>query len=85
MAGETMFGQIIHEPPSALKRMPSLLAVCCMCGLVRDETEHALDHERWVKQRTYRNTHGAMPADGVLTHTYCPNCFTQVMDRMGSS
>ena len=85
MAGETMFAQIIHEAPSTLKRMPAPLPVCCLCGLVQDKTGHSLDHERWVTQRTYRNTHEAMSADGVLTHTYCPNCFTQVMDRMGSS
>lgn len=84
MADETIFAQVIHEAPSASRKMPSLLPVCCMCGLVRDETGHSLDHERWVTQRTYRKTHGAMPADCVLTHTYCPNCFTQFMDRMGT-
>lgn len=78
MAGETMFAQIIHEAPSASRKKSSLLAVCCLCGLVRDETGHSLDHERWVTRRAYRRTYGAMPADCVLTHTYCPNCFTQV-------
>lgn len=84
MADETIFAQVIHEAPSASRKMPSLLPVCCMCGLVRDETGYSLDHERWVTRRTYRKTHGAMPADCVLTHTYCPNCFTQSMDRMGT-
>ena len=84
MVGETMFAQIIHEAPSASRKKPSLLAVCCMCALVRDETGYSIDHERWVTRRTYRKTHGAMPDDCVLTHTYCPNCFTQVMDRMGT-
>jgi hypothetical protein len=82
MAGEPMFAQIIHEAPSASRRKPSLLPVCCMCGLVRDETGYLLDHGRWVTQRTYRKAHGAMPDDSVLTHTYCPHCFTQFMDRI---
>jgi len=84
MAGETTFAQVIHAAPSASRRMPSLLPLCCMCGLVRDEPANSLDHERWVPRRTYQKTHGAMPDDCVLTHTYCPNCFTQVMERMGS-
>ena len=84
MTGETMFAQIIHAAPSASRRMPSLLPVCCMCGLVSNASAHSLDHERWVTRRTYQKTYGALPADCVLTHTYCPNCFTQVMDGMGS-
>lgn len=84
MSGETLFAQIIHEAPSASRSMPSLLAVCCTCGLVRDEAGHSLDDERWVTRRAYRKTHGAKSAGCVLTHTYCPNCFTQVMDRIGS-
>jgi len=84
MTGETMFAQIIHEAPSASKIKPSLLPVCCMCGLVQDKTGHSLNHERWVTRRTYRKTYGAIPADCVLTHTYCPTCFTWFMDRMSS-
>jgi hypothetical protein len=82
MAGETLFAQITHEAPSAPKREKSLLPVCCICGLFRDETGPTLDDERWVTQRVYRKTHGMNPADCLLTHTYCPGCFTQVMDRM---
>ncbi len=82
MAGETLFAQITHEAPSAPKREKSLLPVCCICGLFRDETGPTLDDERWVTQRSYRKTHGVNPADCLLTHTYCPGCFTRVMDRM---
>ena len=82
MAGETMFAQIIHAASSTSRRKPSLLPVCCMCGLVRDETAHSQDHERWVTRRGYQKTHGAMPAYYLLTHTYCPKCFVQFIDRM---
>lgn len=78
MAVETVFAQITHEAPSASRRTPSLLPVCCICGLLRNQTGPSLDHERWVTQRTYRKTHGVNPADCLLTHTYCPACFTVI-------
>ena len=80
MAVETLFAQIIHEAPSTSVRDTFLLPVCCICGLLRDEAGASLDRERWVTQRTYRQTHGVNPADCLFTHTYCPDCFTQVMD-----
>jgi hypothetical protein len=80
MAVETLFAQIIHEAPSYPNRETAPVGVCCICGLLRDETGPSVDDERWVTHRTYRKTHGVDPADCLLTHTYCPQCFTQVMD-----
>ena len=57
---------------------PTLLPVCCVCKLVRDETRFSPGREHWVTQRTYRKTHGVNPASFPLTHTYCPTCFTKV-------
>jgi hypothetical protein len=85
MAVETLYAQITHEAPSVSRRETALLPVCCMCGLLRDDTRPSLDDERWVTQRTYQTTHGVNPADCLLTHTYCPGCFTQVMDRRRGS
>ena len=82
MVGETMFAQIIHEASPASIGKPSLLPVCCMCRRVQDKTGRSHDYRRWVTRRTYQKTHGAIPADYVLTHTYCPNCFARFMDRM---
>lgn len=81
MAAETMFAQITHEALFASKRGTSMLPVCCICGLLRDDTGASPDSERWITQRTYRKIHDVNPADCLLTHTYCPGCFTQVMDR----
>jgi hypothetical protein len=80
MAVETLFAQIIHEAPSTSLRdtlPPRLLYL----RLFRDEAGASLDRERWVTQRTYRQTHGVNPADCLFTHTYRPDCFTQVMDE----
>jgi hypothetical protein len=80
MAVEALLAQTIHEAPSCPNRETSPLAVCCICGLLRDETGPSLEDECWVTQGTYRKTHGVDPANRLLTHTYCPECFTQVMD-----
>ena len=82
MAGETLFAQVIHEASPASGRETLMLPVCCICALIRDETGASLDDERWVTQGTYRQRYGVDPAVCLLTHTYCPDCFTQVMDRI---
>lgn len=82
MAVETVFAQITHEALSASRTKTLGLSVCCICGLLRDETEPSRDQERWVSQRSYRKTHGVQAADSLLTRTYCPTCFTQVKERM---
>jgi hypothetical protein len=61
---------------------PTMLPVCCVCGLIRDEIGSSLDLERWVTRRTYRRTHGVNPADFPLTHTYCQKCFTKAQEAV---
>lgn len=80
------FTQTTREARSAPMRetfvTPTLLPVCCLCGLIRDETGSSPGLNRWVTQRTYRETHGVSPVDIPLTHTYCPNCFTKVQEMI---
>ncbi len=78
----TLFAKTTHAAPSALRTETPLLPVCCLCRLIRDEIGPYLDRACWVTQRTYRKTHGINPADCLQTHTYCPGCFTQVMDTI---
>ena len=61
---------------------PTLLPVCCVCGLIRDETGSFLNRVRWVTPRTYRETHGVNPDDVPLTHTYCQKCFTKAQETV---
>ena len=82
LADEALFAQKTPEAPTTSRGETSVLPVCCMCGLIRDETGASLDPERWVTQRTYHKTHGLNPADCHLTHTYCPGCFTEFMGRI---
>jgi hypothetical protein len=83
MALGTPVAQTTREAPSAPMReafiAPKMLPVCCVCSLIRDESRSSLHRERWVTPRTYRTTHGVNPVELPLTHTYCPECFTQFM------
>lgn len=86
MSFETPFSQTTHEAPSAPMSetfiAPALLPVCCVCGLIRDDTRCSPGRDRWVTQWKYRETHGVNPAELAPTHTYCPNCFTKVQDTV---
>ena len=81
-----LVAQTTREAPPAPMRetfiAPTLLPVCCVCALIRDETGSSSDRERWVTQRTYRQTHGVNPADFPLTHTYCLKCFTKAQETV---
>lgn len=67
--------------PSRETRMaPRLLAVCCVCGLIRDELRPATDPVRWTTQRAYQKSYGVRTTECLLTHTYCPKCLAQAQN-----
>ena len=86
---EKLFTKTTRETPYAPVRemftAPPLLPACCACGLVQDKIGATHDGERWISQRTYRETHGVNPAELELTHTYCPTCFDKVQEIMQQS
>ena len=59
-----------------------LLPVCCVCGLVRDETDSSSHRTLWVTPGSYRRAHNVHSTDLRFTHTYCPDCFLQAQNRM---
>lgn len=65
-----------------LAEKPALIPICSSCGLIREATGNALGQEHWVTKRTYVKTHGMNLADCDLTHTYCPECFTDFIQRV---
>ena len=86
MALETLVTPITRDAAAAPMRetfiAPKMLHVCCVCGLIRDETGSSPERERWVTPRTYRTTHGVNPADFLLTHTSCLKCFTKAQETV---
>lgn len=85
MLREELFAQITRKAPAGGREIfisPTLLPVCCACGLIRDDTRFSPGRRLWVTQRTYRETHGVNPTELAHTHTYCPECFTRAQDTM---
>src|SRR5215210_5765165 len=62
--------------------VPTLLPLCCVCGLIRDDTRFSPGRELWIAQRTYHESYGVHPAELALTHTYSPTCYTKAHDSV---
>ena len=86
MSLEHIFGPARRPSPSIPMRdrfiAPTLLPVCCLCGLIRDDRRCPPGLDCWLTQRTYRAAHGIDPTEIAQTHTYCPECFTKVQETM---
>jgi len=59
----------------------SLIAMCCVCGLVRDDKTIAADSNRWVSKKSYEKTYKVTLRGTHFTHTYCTGCFTDLSQR----
>lgn len=81
MTVQTLLDQISEAGASASSREWALLPICSSCGLIQDENGPSADEGNWVEHQSYRKRHGVDPAHCLLTHTYCPNCFTAMMER----
>jgi hypothetical protein len=81
MARETLFAQIIRDTSSTSKRDSTPLAVCRLCGLLRDQTRAFLNEERWVTQCSYPKTYGVNPANCRLTFPAVPGAYPRGTPR----
>jgi len=72
----------IHVPQPGYLESPSLLPVCCICGLIRDDRSSTADRTRWIRLKTYRQIYHLSVNEELFTHTYCPDCFIQVQDQV---
>ncbi|SLM49215.1 protein of unknown function [Nitrospira japonica] len=78
----TMTHHTQQEQTESRTRGKSLLPVCCMCGLIRIESQSPAAPERWVTSRLYEKTHQIDPRECLFTHTYCPGCYTKFMRKV---
>ena len=63
--------------------MTQILPICCVCGLIREESESK--SESWVTKQNFRKAHGIDHSAFRLTHTYCPSCYRQFMNRIAAA
>jgi hypothetical protein len=63
----------------------SLIATCCVCGLVRARKTFAGEADQWVTKRAYEQLYGVRLRGTPFTHTYCSGCHTDFMQRVKSN
>jgi hypothetical protein len=63
----------------------SLIAMCCVCGLVRARKTVGGDPDRWMTKRAYEQMYGVRLGAAPFTHTYCSGCLTDFMQRVRPS
>jgi hypothetical protein len=74
--------QTIPSLRPAAYMAPLLLPVCCVCGLIRDETASLPSRMSWVTPGSYRRTHNVHSTDLLFTYSYCPDSILQAQTRM---
>jgi len=82
---ETVTEPVLQTSPSSRPEAymaPRLLPVCCVCGLIRDETGPLPSHISWVTPGSYRKTHNMRSTDLLFTHSYCPECLLRAQTSM---
>lgn len=79
------FSHDMSSPAHDHPHEPLLLAACCICGMIRDDSERGLSASCWTTLATYRNTHRVESIDLLFTHTYCPVCLAQVQGNVSRS
>jgi hypothetical protein len=63
----------------------SLIAMCCVCGLVRARKTVPGDPDRWVTKRAYEQMSGVRLVANPVSHTYCSGCHRDFMQRVRPS
>lgn len=60
-----------------------ILPICCVCGLIRESSGSST--ETWVTKKVFRQTHNMDASAYRLTHTYCPACYAEFMNRIAAA
>lgn len=61
---------------------PVLIPMCCVCGLIRDDSDLGGPSPNWIDLQQYRQHYGLQSTDLCFTHTYCPTCLVPVQERV---
>ena len=70
---------------SALSAGSTLVAQCCVCGLLRARKSLAEEPDQWITSRAYEHMYGVTLSGSRLTHTYCSGCYGDFIQRVRPS
>jgi PAS domain S-box-containing protein len=72
--------KLIKELQKALaeiKTLRGILPVCCVCGLIRDDTGVEQGKGEWMKVDKFI----VQKTDVQVSHAYCPKCLDKIMEE----
>lgn len=67
-----------REALRKVKIYEEILPICCVCGLIRDDTGVASGQGPWLKAGQYL----CQRTSTKVTHSYCPKCYAKVMQEL---
>ena len=63
-----------------IKTLKGILPVCCVCGLIRDDTGTEHGKGEWMKVDKFVT----QKTDAQVSHSYCPKCHVKAMEDLSS-
>jgi hypothetical protein len=64
--------------------MRAIVAMCCFCEKVRDDTGTEPGGGPWQAFKFYIARHMLRPEEVMFSHTYCPGCLSVYRDFLTS-
>ncbi len=65
--------------------MRPIVAICCFCEKVRDDTGTEPGGGLWQDCKFYMARHMFRPEEVMFSHTYCPGCLSNYKDFLTPS
>jgi hypothetical protein len=65
--------------------MRPIVAMCCFCEKLRDDTGTEPGRGLWQDFKFYMARHMLRPEEVMFSHTYCPDCLSSYRDFLRPS
>ncbi len=68
----------LQKALAEIKTLQGILPVCCVCGLIRDDTGVEQGKGEWMKVDKFVT----QKTDAKVSHSYCPKCYEKAMEGL---
>ncbi len=75
--GNWNMSYLVRHLLAEVKALKGILPICCVCGLIRDDTGLEEGKGEWMKLDKFV----VQKTDAQVSHTYCPLCYEKAMEE----
>ena len=68
----------LQKALAEIKTLRGILPMCCVCGLIRDDTGVEQGKGEWVKVDKFVH----QKTEAKVSHSYCPKCYEKAMEDL---